>query len=163
MRIWIGLIVLLVFFSCKGEKGGEQAVENQNVEKAVVANSQIPPAIPSEILIDMYENCDYIDFIFPNLPFSISQEEKASIQQTLRHINNVQPSNFNPSCPYFAQQIFQENGEIVLDAKIFFQEGCTYYLFYEDGLAKYSASFTTEGVAFYNNILAEAEKIRANG
>ncbi|GLR19232.1 hypothetical protein [Portibacter lacus] len=161
MKKFIALLLFVSFLACKENK--TQVVAENAPSQPATTTANIPPAIPSDILINLYENCDFIDFIFPNLPFSISQEDKASIQQTLRHINNVQPTEFDPQCPYFAQQIFQENGEIVLDAKIFFQKGCTYYLFYEDGVVKYSGSFTNEGILFYNNILQEAEKIRANG
>ena len=154
------IFTLLVFiFSCKSET--KTAVVNAPSAESAATN--IPPPIPTEKMIELYENCDFIDFIFRDLPFSISQEDKASIQQTIRHINNVPPKSIDPNCPYFAQQIFQENGEIVLDAKIFFQEGCTYYLFYEEGVVKYSGSFTAEGVTFYNSILAQAEKVRSDG
>jgi hypothetical protein len=153
------LIAILGFFlACQSENKPANAAQTITATSSTV----VPPGIPSAKMIELYENCDFIDFIFKDLPFSISQEDKASIQQTIRHINNVPPPSINPNCQYFAQQIFQENGEIVLDAKIFFQEGCTYYLFYEDGVAKYSGSFTQEGIKFYNSILAQAEEVRSN-
>jgi hypothetical protein len=155
------LSILLLLAACKSDTKPSGNLQQSGTPSSTSAN--IPPGIPNEKMIDLYENVDFIDFIFRDLPFSISQEDKASIQQTIRHINNVPPPAINPNCEYFAQQIFQENGEIVLDAKIFFQEGCTYYLFYENGVAKYSGSFTPEGIQFYNSILAQAEQVRSNG
>lgn len=152
------LLALLGLFACKADK-----TNTSNVAQAPVSKAQAPPAISTEKLIELYENCDFIDIIFKDLPFSISQGDKPSIQQTIRNINNVAPPTINAGCPYFAELIFQENGEIVLDGKIFFQEGCTYYLFYEKGVVKYSGSFTQDGINFYNNILAQAEKARTNG
>lgn len=154
------IIGLLGLLACKAES--PKNISSSPAQASATA-AQVPPAIPAEKLIDLYESCDYIDIIFRDLPFSISQEDKPSIQQTIRNINNVAPTSINTSCTYFAQQIFQEDGEIVLDAKIFFQETCTYYLFYENGVEKYSGSFTPDGIKFYNNILAQAEKARTNG
>ena len=54
-------------------------------------------------------------------------------------------------------------GEIILDSKIFFQEGCVYYLFYEDGKAVYSASFSDAGIKFYNNLIQQAQQVNSNG
>ncbi|WP_235296732.1 hypothetical protein [Portibacter marinus] len=162
MRFVINLLLIGCLLACNNSGERSSSLEGASAsasDQSKSANVTPPPAIPTEILLDVYENCDYIDFIFPNLPFSISQEDKSSIQQTMRHINNVQPSNYNPDCPYFAQQIFQENGEIVLDAKIFFEPTCTYYLFYENGLPVYSASFTNEGIEFYRKILAQAQQM----
>ena len=153
MRFLILLSILII--SCKGNKDvNNESYNSQNL---------ILPAIPTSILVDVFERCDYIDFIFANLPFSISQNDQASIKQTIRNIDPKQPEQINVTCPYFAQQIFQANGEIILDAKIFFQEGCTYYLFYEDGVAKYSASFTNDGINFYNNIIQQAQQVGGNG
>lgn len=159
MKQLMFLSLLLLVIACKND--GTSPDQTKPVESST--SNIVPPGIPNAKMIELYENVDFIDFIFRDLPFSISQEDKASIQQTIRHINNVPPLAINPDCQYFAQQIFQENGEIVLDAKIFFQEGCTYYLFYEDGVAKYSGSFTNEGIQFFNKILAQAELERSNG
>lgn len=149
------LLISLTLPSCKS--GTEKA------KSAPTASANIPPAIPSDVLINVYENCDFIDFIFSSLPFSISQENKASIQQTLTYIVPSQPQEIKEDCPYFAQQIFQINGEIVLDAKLFFQQGCVYYLFYENGKAVYSASLNENGIKFYNNVIEQAQNTSGNG
>ncbi len=159
MKPFFFLTLLMLALSCKNDSN---TTTIQAPTKAT-SNVDVPPPVPTEKLIELYESCDYIDFIFANLPFSISQEEKASIQQTIRHIDQNPPTAIDPNCPYFAQQIFQVDGEIFMDAKIFFQDGCTYYLFYEDGKAIYSASFTNEGIKFYNNIIAQAKQTSNNG
>lgn len=142
---------------------GQKDNTSSNNESIAVSNEiEVPPVIPKEILINLFENCNYIDFIFATLPFSISQDQKSSIQQTISHIDQKRPLKIDNSCPYFAQQIFQVDGKIVLDAKIFFQENCTYYLFYENGELKYSAGFTQAGITFYNNIIAQAKEVSNN-
>lgn len=163
MKAYYYLLFAVLILACKSESTSDSPTSTSTSLEQTSSKVEVPPAIPTELLIELYENVDYIDFIFPNMPFSISQEDKASIQQTMRHINNVQPASIDPNCPYLAQQIFQENGEIVLDAKIFFQQGCVYYLFYDGAKPIYSASFTNEGIEFYNSILAQAQQARSNG
>ncbi len=151
---------LLIFMSCKN---GEQKNETNNTATSVTTSmTPVPPAIPTERLIYLFENTNYLDFIFSDLPFSMSQEDKSSIQQTIRYINPVAPVSINTQCSSFADLIFQVEGEIVSEAKIFFQPECTYYLIYEGGELKYSASFTEEGIKFFNNLLQQAEQVRSN-
>ena len=156
MKRFFVLFFLLSVLSCKQESANK-AIPN------TASNVEVPPVIPTELLINIYENCSNIDFIFATLPFSISQEDKPSIQNTIRFIHQAQPAQIDNSCPYFAQQIFQIDGEIVLDAKIFFQQNCTYYLFYEEGQLKYSASFNEAGINFYNNLISQAKNSSNNG
>lgn len=151
------LSIVIFLFSCKSNETKNQAT----VATAGVA--EVPPLIPSDVLINLFENCTYIDFIFATLPFSISQGDKPSIQQTIANIAHVQPATIDLTCPYFAEQIFQIDGEIVLDAKIFFQQNCVYYLFYKDAELLYSASFNDAGIRFYNNIIAQAKQTSNNG
>ena len=146
----------MLFIACKSSN------EDTSVEKEETT-IQLPPAIAPAKLVQIFENCDHIDFIFTNLPFSISQDDKSSIQQTVRQIEPRKPEGIDFSCNYMAEQIFMSEGEIILDAKIFFEGKCTYYLFYEDGKPKYSASMTQAGITFYNNILAQAKATNANG
>ena len=151
------LSIVVFLFSCKSETAKNQA------PAATPTVAEVPPLIPSDVLINLFENCTYIDFIFATLPFSISQDDKPSIQQTIANIAHVQPATIDPTCPYFAEQIFQIDGEIVLDAKIFFQQNCTYYLFYKDAELLYSASFNDAGIKFYNNIIKQANQTSNNG
>lgn len=159
MRIFLFLIIVLFFGNC----GNTDKTTKDVATQVTTVVDNLLPGIPSEVLINLYENCNYIDFIFSSLPFSISQEDKSSIQQTLKHINQNPPAKIDRSCTYFAQQIFQIDGEIVMDAKIFFLPQCTYYIFYENGEEKYSASFTAEGIQFYNSIIAQAKETSNNG
>lgn len=149
---------IILLASC-GNKTNETAA----TQELPTATANTLPPIPTDMLINLFENCSAIDFIFSSLPFSISQDDKPSIQRTISHINQNPPQSIDNSCPYFAQQIFQIDGEIVLDAKIFFLPKCTYYLFYEEGVAKYSASFTNEGVNFYNSLIEQAKQTSNNG
>lgn len=161
-KIIIILLALVLFFvSCKND--GKKEGEVKTNTAVTTNNIQVPPAIPTERLIYLFENTNYLDFIFADLPFSMSQEDKSSIQQTIRYINPVAPASINPQCASFADLIFQVEGEIVSEAKIFFQPECTYYLIYENGELKYSASFTDEGIKFFNNLLQQAEQVRSNG
>lgn len=152
------LFVSLLVLSCKNtdtkSTSDQVAVQNQGI---------IPPAIPAADLIYLFENCTFIDFIFANLPFSMSQEDKASIQQTIRHIVPVAPTQINPECQHLVELLFQVEGEIINEVKIFFQPECTYYLFYKNGVAVYSASFNEQGINFFNNILQQVGQTRGNG
>ncbi|MDX1666991.1 MAG: hypothetical protein R3350_07170 [Saprospiraceae bacterium] len=112
------------------------------------------PSVPDDTVFMLWEKCDYIDFIFYNRSFSMSQDEQAQIRQTIRHISEATPV-IDPACQPAGRIFFQVEGENALQGDFFFQDGCTYFLFYEDGEIKYANEMTPLGVKFYNYVFTQ--------
>ena len=105
----------------------------------------------------MWEKCDFIDFIFYYMSFSMSQNKQASIRGTLQHIAD-QPAEIKSDCRPIGRIFYQVEGENVLEADLFFSEGCMYFIFYEDGKKAYANSMTPAGFQFFQNVFSQVQK-----
>lgn len=109
------------------------------------------PSVPLETLEMLWEKCDFVDYIFYEHSFSLSQSEKFSIQKSLQHIAEELP-DIKPECKPTGRIFYQVDGQNVLEADFFFSPGCLYFLFYKDGKKAYANSMTPEGFQFFQNI-----------
>ena len=71
LLLLIATVICLILASCKQ---GEQVQNNGVAEKAALQ------ALPKEMIDKMYAEVDYIDYLWHDLPFSLSQEEKEKYQ-----------------------------------------------------------------------------------
>lgn len=112
------------------------------------------PSLPKERLKYLWDNCDYVDFVFFNFDFAMSQEEKSAIQSTLAGVATEAPV-IKPSCQPIGRVFFQVAGKNVEEADLVMGEGCVYYIFLEEGKHAYANMLTEEGVGFYRNIFTQ--------
>lgn len=148
--------VLIITFSqaCKNtESSPEQKEETTNPNDGVRRGNPYP-ALPAEFVKNLFDNCSFIDYVFADLPVSISQEEKSSIQQMISYFKNEAPLMLNPNCKPTGRSFYQINGEIVLEADFYFSMGCTYYVFFIDNKPMYSGIMSTQGITFFNKMLS---------
>lgn len=115
------------------------------------AESALPP-LPMDRAKSLWETCDYIDYVFYELPFSMSLDQKSDIQGTVRHISASPVPVLKPECKSIGRIFFQANGENILSAEFYFavKEGCFYYVFIEDNKPTYANLLTEDAVAYYN-------------
>ncbi len=143
----IYLCVFLIFGSCNQSGNSKPTKE---VPKAIY------PVLPAELHQSLFNKVDYIDFIFHDYPFSMSQSEKQSIQTNISYIGREPVFDIPASCKPIARSFFQIEGEIILEADIYYSEACYFYVFVQDGKAKYANNMSQSGIGFYKNILAQA-------
>lgn len=115
------------------------------------------PSVPMELVQELYEKCDYIDYVFYYFNFSLSQDKKASIQSTLRQISD-EPAVLNPNCKPIGRIFYQIEGENALEADIHLSNECAYFLFYKDGKQAYANKLTADGVQFFQHIFNQVQK-----
>ena len=140
--IWMALMV-----SCKQKS---QDV-NPTTEQSNTSNFILPP-LPLEQQSYLFENVEGIDYIFNDLPFSVSQADKPSIQANIAGISRegVEPLNCSP----MGRMFFQVKGEIVLEADVYYTPPqCVYYVYFEEGKAKYANKMTANNASFYQQFL----------
>lgn len=98
-----------------------------------------------------------MDVVFYELPVSMNQSSLESIRTTLAHISETTPT-ITPACSKSIGRIFfQVEGKNVETAEIYFNQGCTYYLWLENDQPAYANEFTQNGVEFYNNIFQSVQ------
>jgi len=154
-QLYILLITSFLITSCK-EKA---AVKSPLAEAAKSENIQLPP-IPIDQLKNLIENANYVDYIFHNLPFSLSQDSKKSVQSNIGMIDPRGNAIFKKECPSMGREFFHVDGEIVMEAELYCskEDNCYAYVFYVDGKPKYANGVTEAGRKFYQNMINQAMK-----
>ncbi len=165
MKIYSLILVLLFCLSSCQEKPTTAADSPQNSDVSKEqANNLVLPSIPVEIMQDLWDNCEFVDYIFYELPFSMSQSEKPSIHANLGYIDKRPvPTGIPTDCKPIAREFFQINGEIVLEAEVYFSKTCQFYVFMDGKSPKYANAMSPNGIKFYNQMINQALEMRKNG
>jgi hypothetical protein len=114
------------------------------------------PGLPIEILRTLVAECDYIDVVIYNPPFSMNQQDQANVRGSIQHISET-PAKHNPANQALGRIFYQAKGETLLEADIFLSPGATYFLFYQDKKPAFANALTEQGVYFYANILTRVQ------
>jgi hypothetical protein len=147
-----GLALSSLMMNCSGkEKKSEPAAAQEKKNNL--------PALPQNEYSLLVEQCDFIDYIFIDLPFSLSQNEKESIQQNILFIDRAGLDNIPQGCKPIARKFFKIKGNIVLEADVFMDNTCQHFIFYKDNKAVYANKMAQSGINFYNNLIEQAAKI----
>jgi hypothetical protein len=113
------------------------------------------PSISAEKMKYLYDNCDYVDFVFYSTNFSMSQDQKPAIQTTLSGVSTT-PARVVASCKPIGRIFFQVDGQNAAEADIFLGGPCLYYLFLEDGNYVAGNQMTQGAMEFYQKVFAQA-------
>lgn len=155
-------LILLVSFSCseKNKKSTETIAQTPTM----VSGPSVP-GLPQEIYTKLLDSCTYIDYIFHNLPFSLSQDSDADINLNIMFIDITKPvGQLDQSCKPAARKFFQIKGKIVYDVDVYLSDKCNYYVFLDkDGKPVYANQMTETGRNFYNNIIKQVTGATSNG
>ncbi len=136
------------------------ALQACHSSKAIQSDSnQRYQVIPAERLAVLSEECDYIDFLFYHHDFSMSQNHRQSIRTTVAGISSS-PANIKSSCKADGRIYFMAEGETLVEAEIFLDPDCAYYIFFENGERTHANQMTEDGLNFYTNVFQQAEQTR---
>ncbi len=106
---------------------------------------------------------EMIDYLFHDLPFSMSQDEQISIQTNLTYLDQGLVYSIPKGCKPMARQFYQVGGEIILEGDIYHGNGCHFYVFHQNGKPVYANQMNDKGKTFFNNIVKQAMQARQNG
>ena len=148
----ISLLIFLTGAGCK--EHSEDQKTDRDLPPASPAISQVYyPSIPDSTMQMLWEQCDFIDYIFYDLDFSMSQDQQTDIRNALKHISRATPVT-DPACKPVGRIFFQVKGENAAEADIFLDSRCQYYLFYKNGEQAYANALTPQGVQFYEYVFS---------
>lgn len=128
-----------------------------NTPPATTTTANTYPSIPLERLEYLWDNADYMDVIFYDLPISMNQNSLENIRSTLIHISDQTPQIL-PECKSIGRIFFQVEGKAIETAEIYFQQGCTFYLWLENDQPAFANMMTEDGISFYNNIFRQVQE-----
>jgi hypothetical protein len=146
---------LIMCFGCQNDSSNSA---DQNTTTTQPAAPSLP-SMPLETIQFLWENCDYIDFVFYQLPISMSLNEKSSIQYALRHIS-ADAARLDPNCKPIGRVFYQVKGENHSEADIYFQQGCTYFKFLKDNKPVYANYMTDEGIKYMNENIERGQQMQ---
>lgn len=147
------LVTLLLLQSCKSDSG-QSTINTSVVAKAKTFQSDL--GIQKEHVQMIVDNCSHVDVIFSDLPISMSLNDKAAIMNDLSYISPDALSEVPLNCGKpIGRKVFNGNGEILIEADIYFSQECVFFVFIKDEELLFANRMNDKGVNFYNNIIAE--------
>lgn len=164
------LYTLIFIFSLTLISCGGEAVK----EKTSTTQAEIPPAaaaakpgvknqvalesVPRKVIMDLWNSCTYIDYIFHDLPFSMSQDETESIQANLNYIATEPQAYIPNNCKPMARQMFHVGGDIVLECDVYLSDNCQFYVFVENEKPKYANKMTPDALKFFGTMFSKVDQ-----
>lgn len=163
MKILYFIAIFSIVFSlgCKSDSASANTTTTEAVNEVVAAAAMKTNSLPSlttEYMKKIASSCDYIDYIFYDLPISISQDERSAIMSNINFISRETVDAYSSNCKSMGRKSFQSNGEIVLEADIYLDKdnGCFFYMFLENGKPAYANKISKDGINFYFNVFGQA-------
>ncbi|WP_421947130.1 hypothetical protein [Phaeodactylibacter xiamenensis] len=155
------LLLTSLLYSCSSDTASETdsaTANNTTAPPAETTQAPTYPSIPADTIRALFNECDYIDYVFYYTNFSVSQKEKRDIQTAITYIASETPQ-INPSCQAVGRVFYQVDGENRLEADLYFNpnQGCIYYLFFQDGKPAYANRIMPAGIDFYTKIFQSAQ------
>lgn len=152
------LLILLSFFlfsSCEESEKKEGMAKDKLWEtKANEVKVSTLPSITFEEMKELYEGCDFIDIIFYNVEFSMSVKNKSNIQRMVAFAS-PDVAQINPNCKAMGRLFFQKNGELIVEADMYYDDQCQYFVFQKNGKNAYANNITQEGQAYFAKIFSQ--------
>jgi len=150
------LILALSLIACNGkdsaiENGGDLA--SVPVEQAPAAKSVGLPRIPNSLMQVLIDSTDYVDYLFYDMDFSMSMDNKQGVMYSLAKIGE-EPASISGTCKPIGRVFYQIKGRNAAEADLYFSKGCTYLIFMKDNSPVYGNSMSEVGKTFLNNQFA---------
>lgn len=168
MYKYLPFLLLLFLVGCEDSTSATTAKKKKEI---VIPKAEPTPTQPTEPLTEKYPalpakqakklflQTDYIDYLFYDLPYSMSHEEKKDIQNAIRYISTSPVMSNIPDCASIGRIFYQKKGNVIREAEFHFnnQQGCYYLVFLEDGKPTYANLLTRYAVNNYNNIFGQVK------
>ena len=161
LRLKLNFIIIFVFLliSCKNENAST-IKDNKPLPAEPLSTLVRPeiPGVPQEIMIRLLKECTFIDYIFHDYTFSVSQAEDSDIDQNISFIDINRPvGRLILGCKPMARKFFQIKGKIEYDVDVYLSDKCRYYVFVDKKSKPVYANYMTDsGIQFYTNIIQQA-------
>ncbi len=159
-KLFYILIVVCFCSACGDSTSAKTSSSTQKTE--AVANANSLPIIPKELLKNLWDNCTGIDYLFHNLPFSMSQTDQSSIRTNLSYFDNKPVPQLSTTCKPIGRIFFQAKGDVAHDVDLYYSDGCKYFVLVENEKPKYANLMSETGDKFFNNMILQAMKTAKN-
>lgn len=156
MRCLLPLLLCLLCLACQEEPKAPAdppaAPPPAPVEQPVETAKPTLPSLPVEKLEYFSKHGTQIDYMFHNLPISMSQDNPNDLRGALGYISTALPVR-RQSCQPIGMVFYETKEGTHLQGNIYFTKGCTYFEFLENGKIAYANQLTPQGIEFFNTML----------
>lgn len=143
--IAIVLILVISLSACNNQKDVQVEVENTPAAPSL-------PSMSEEELVAIFQATDEVDILFLEKSFSMNAPGNMAKQV----IQNISPAGVEKTpCKEICYLFVKSQGEQIAHIGAFLDNGCSYYVFYEDNKPKYINGMTQGGIDFFNRIFAQ--------
>jgi len=142
--IYISALCIFVFSSCKDGPKKEEEL----------------PGISAKEFDQLMVECDFIDYIFSYLPFSLSQDEDVSIKQNISFISEKPLKIIPKDCKPMARKFFQVKGLTKWEADVYFSDNCAFYVFIKDNKPIFANYMNEAGKVFYTDLINRSKTMQ---
>lgn len=159
IRSIIFILAVFIITSCNTDRKKATTSEASQSQQAKQESKYSLSSLPQAEMLRLFQEATYIDYIFYDLPFSISQDNQPSIHANLKLIS-AEPLDYLPvNCKPIGREFFQISGDIAYEAELYFSDGCYGYVFLKDEKPLYGNKISEEGMKFYTNIINQSKKM----
>ena len=147
------LFATLVLLACNGKDRApknEEEVVKMKVEEVPAAENVGLPMIPNALMQVLIDSTDYVDYLFYDMDFSMSMDNKQGVMYSLAKIGE-KPAPLNATCKPIGRIFYQIKGRNAAEADLYFSKGCTYLVFMKENSPVYANSMSEVGKTFLNN------------
>ena len=162
MRISIiSFLIIFLFAQCnQTEKPTTTATKTTTTTPPAVPPLELP-APSKEFLLNVYNNCDYVDIIMYFSNYSMNVSQKNSIQMLVNSWS-LEPAIITADCPAQGRLFFLKNAKTITEADLHFTDGvCHAMVFYVDGKKTYSTKLSQQGIDMFAGYFENAEKLQS--
>lgn len=146
----------LLLFSCTPDKTSSESENTNTSSEKVQKKGKTLPPIPTERLKRLWEEATNLDYIFLNLPISMNMDNQEAIHSSISHFGPGGVT-LNPECKqHDGNMLFIIDGEIVEECQFYYQDGCKYFVWLENGKKTYANPMNQVGIDFMERMFTGA-------
>lgn len=147
---------ILILISCNSENKSNSQEESSTKTEKVQAKGETLPSLPTERMKRLWDEATNLDYIFLNLPISMNMDNQEAIRSSLSHFSPGGVT-LNPGCrQHDGTMLFIVDGEIIEECQFFYQDGCKYYVWLENGKKTYANPMNEAGISFMEKMFTGA-------
>jgi len=149
MKRVLFFITLSLLLACQNESNsgnaGGSGGQTQN-------NGIGLPSLPAEKYSDMFRQVTNIDLIAYTTNLSMSFDEAKSVRSILQYISK-EATTLPAACEKTARITFISDGGIYMEADVYAYDGCSAFVFFENGAQTYANMIDPLGVEFFQRFI----------
>ncbi|HKK89219.1 MAG TPA: hypothetical protein VJ917_10235 [Saprospiraceae bacterium] len=148
------LMAFGLILSCNSNESSSQSESKVEPTEKVQPKGQTLPSLPLERMKRLWDETTQLDYIFLNLPISMNMDNQEAIRSSLSHFAPDGVTLKTNCKQHEGTMLFAVEGEIIEECQFFYQDGCKYFVWLENGKKTYANAMTPSGLEFMEKMFS---------